>query len=152
MALRRIEKQVIKLKFNVDIATLVTQADDLSTFLKAAVAAGLVETLKGQSPLTIFAPDNEAFSNVPAGTLDSLLNDKEKLSGVLTYHVVAGKHFAADLAKQKTLLTVQGDMLEVQEHHWLRHGIKINDAVVKDADLECINGVIHIIDTVLMPK
>jgi uncharacterized surface protein with fasciclin (FAS1) repeats len=152
MALRRIEKQVIKLKFNVDIATLVTQAADLSTFLKAAAAADLVETLKGQSPLTIFAPDNEAFSNVPAGTLDSLLNNKEKLSGVLTYHVVAGKHFAADLAKQKTLLTVQGDMLEVQEHHWLRHGIKINDAVVKDADLECINGVIHIIDTVLMPK
>ncbi|MFZ0010989.1 MAG: fasciclin domain-containing protein, partial [Halobacteriota archaeon] len=93
------------MKFNVDIATLVTQADDLSTFLKAAVAADLVETLKGQSPLTIFAPDNEAFSNVPAGTLDSLLNNKEQLTGVLTYHVVAGKHFAADLAKQETLLT-----------------------------------------------
>ena len=141
-----------KLKFNVDIATLVTQADDLSSFLKAAIAADLVETLKGQSPLTIFAPDNEAFSNVPAGTLDSLLNDKEQLTSVLTYHVVAGKHFAADLAKQKTLLSVQGGMLEVQVHHWLRHGIKINDAIVKDADLECTNGVIHIIDAVLMPK
>jgi len=140
------------LKFNVDIATLVTQADDLSTFLKAAVAADLVETLKGQSPLTIFAPDNEAFSNVPAGTLDSLLNNKEQLTSVLTYHVVAGKHFAADLAKQKTLLTVQGGMLEVQEHHWLRHGIKINDAIVKEADIECTNGVIHIIDAVLMPE
>ncbi|HEY5140418.1 MAG TPA: fasciclin domain-containing protein, partial [Methylococcales bacterium] len=91
------------MKFNVDIATLVTQADDLSTFLKAAVSAGLVETLKGQSPLTIFAPDNEAFSNVPAGILDSLLNDKEQLTRVLTYHVVAGTHLAADLAKQKTL-------------------------------------------------
>jgi uncharacterized surface protein with fasciclin (FAS1) repeats len=143
---------VIKLKFNVDIATLVTQADDLSTFLKAAIAADLVETLKGQSPLTIFAPDNEAFSNVPAGTLDSLLNDKEQLANVLTYHVVAGKHFAADLAKQKTLLTVQGSMLEVHEHHWLRHGIKINDAIVTEANLECTNGVIHIIDAVLMPK
>jgi uncharacterized surface protein with fasciclin (FAS1) repeats len=143
---------VTKLKFNVDIATVVTQADDLSTFLKAAVSAGLVETLKGQSPLTIFAPDNEAFSNVPAGKLDSLLNDKEQLTSVLTYHVVAGKHLAADLAKQKTLLTVQGGMLEVQEHHWLRHGIKINDAIVKEADIECTNGVIHIIDAVLMPE
>jgi uncharacterized surface protein with fasciclin (FAS1) repeats len=66
--------------------------------------------------------------------------------------VVAGKHLAADLAKQKTLLTVQGGMLEVQEHHWLRHGIKINDAIVKDADIECTNGVIHIIDAVLMPE
>jgi uncharacterized surface protein with fasciclin (FAS1) repeats len=143
---------VTQLKFNVDIATLVTQSDDLSTFLKAAVAADLVDTLKGQSPLTIFAPDNEAFSNVPAGKLDSLLNDKEQLSNVLTYHVVAGKHFAADLAKQKTLLTVQGGMLEVQEHHWLRHGIKINDAIVKEANIECTNGVIHIIDAVLMPE
>ena len=140
------------MKLNVDIATLVTQADDLSTFLKAAVSAGLVETLKGQSPLTIFAPDNEAFSNVPAGKLDSVLNDKEQLTSVLTYHVVAGTHLAADLAKQKTLLTVQGGMLEVQEHHWLRHGIKINDAIVKDADIECTNGVIHIIDAVLMPE
>ncbi|MGZ8937348.1 MAG: fasciclin domain-containing protein [Halobacteriota archaeon] len=152
MALSRIVKQVTKLKFNVDIATVVTQADELSTFLKAAISADLVDTLKGQSPLTIFAPDNEAFSNVPAGTLDSLLNDKERLTSVLTYHVVAGKHLAADLAKQKTLLTVQGGMLEVQEHHWLRHGIKINDAVVKDADIECTNGVIHIIDAVLMPE
>jgi uncharacterized surface protein with fasciclin (FAS1) repeats len=152
MALSRIIKQVTKLKFNVDIATLVTQADDLSTFLKAAISGDLVETLKGQNPLTIFAPDNEAFSNVPAGTLDSLLNNKEQLTDVLTYHVVAGKHFAADLAKQETLLTVQGGMLEVHEHHWLRHGITINDAVVKEANLECTNGVIHIIDTVLMPK
>jgi uncharacterized surface protein with fasciclin (FAS1) repeats len=152
MAYSRIVKQVTKLKFNVDIATLVTQSADLSTFLNAAIAADLVETLKGQSPLTIFAPDNEAFSNVPAGTLDSLLNDKEQLANVLTYHVVAGKHFAADLAKQKTLLTVQGSMLEVHEHHWLRHGIKINDAIVTEANLECTNGVIHIIDAVLMPK
>ena len=152
MALSRIIKQVTKLKFNVDIATLVTQADDLSTFLKAAISGDLVETLKGQNPLTIFAPDNEAFSNVPAGTLDSLLNNKEQLTDVLTYHVVAGKHFAADLAKQETLKTVQGGMLEVHEHHWLRHGITINDAVVKDANLECANGVVHIIDTVLMPK
>jgi uncharacterized surface protein with fasciclin (FAS1) repeats len=152
MALSRMLKQVTKLKFNVDIATLVTQADDLSTFLKAAIAADLVETLKGQSPLTIFAPDNEAFSNVPAGTLDSVLNDKEQLTNVLTYHVVGGTHLAADLAKQKTLKTVQGGMLDVHEHHWLRHGIKINDAIVLDANLECTNGVIHIIDAVLMPK
>jgi uncharacterized surface protein with fasciclin (FAS1) repeats len=143
---------VTKLKFNVDIATLITEIADLSTFLKAAIAGDLVETLKGQSPLTIFAPDNEAFSKVPAGTLDSLLNNMEQLTGVLTYHVVAGKHFAADLAKQETLKTVQGGMLEVHEHHWLRHGITINDAVVKDANLECANGVVHIIDTVLMPK
>ena len=109
------------MKFNVDIATLVTQADELSTFLKAAISAGLVETLKGQSPLTIFAPDNEAFSNVPAGTLDSVLNDKEQLTSVLTYHVVAGKHLAADLAKQKTAYEISaclvGSEMCIRDRH-----------------------------------
>ena len=140
------------MKFNVDIATLVSQLDELSTLSKAATTADAVETLSGLNPLTIFAPDNEAFSKVPAGTLDSLLNDKEQLKDVLTYHVVSGKYFAADLAKLKTLKTIQGGMLKVQEHHRLRRGTKINDAEVIEANLECTNGVIHIIDTVLMPK
>jgi uncharacterized surface protein with fasciclin (FAS1) repeats len=140
------------LKFNVDVATLATQLDELSTLLKAATRADVVETLLGLNPLTIFAPDNEAFRKVPAGILDSLLNDKEQLNRVLTYHVVSGRYFAADLAKLKTILTVQGGMLKVHKHHRLRHGIKINDAEVKEANLECTNGVIHIIDTVLMPK
>ena len=140
------------MKFNVDVATLVTQLDELSILLKAAIGADAVETLLGLNPLTIFAPDNEAFSKVPAGILDSLLNNREQLNRVLTYHVVSGRYFAADLAKLKTLKTVQGSMLEVQEHHLLRHGIKVNDAEVKEANLECTNGVIHIIDTVLMPK
>ena len=140
------------MKFNVDLATLVSQIDDLSTVLQAASSADLVDTLKGINPLTVFAPDNDAFAKVPVGTVESLMNDKEKLNAVLNYHIVPGRLLAADLTKQKKWKTMQGDMLEVHEQHWMRHGIKINDAAVKEGNLECTNGVVHIIDTVLMPK
>ena len=140
------------MKFNVDVATLVSQIDDLSMVLQAASSAGLVDALKGVSPLTVFAPDNEAFAKVPVGTVESLMSDKEKLTAVLNYHIVPGRLLAADLGKQKKWKTMQGDMLEVHEQHWMRHGIKIDDAAIKEANLECTNGVVHIIDTVLMPK
>ena len=140
------------MKFNVDIATLVSEIEDLSTLLKAASTAELVPTLKGTGPLTLFAPDNDAFEKVPSGTLEGLLDDKNKLTAILTYHVVSGRYTAADVGKYKTVKSLQGSPIEVHEQHWLRHGVRINDAAVKEANLECTNGVIHIIDTVLMPK
>jgi uncharacterized surface protein with fasciclin (FAS1) repeats len=140
------------MKFNVDLATLVSQIDDLSTVLQAASSAGLVDALKDVNPLTVFAPDNDAFAKMPVGTVESLMNDKEKLTAVLNYHIVPGRLLAADLGKQKKWKTMQGDMLEVHEQHWMRHGIKINDAAVKEGNLECTNGVVHIIDSVLMPE
>jgi len=139
------------MKFNVDLATLVSQIDDLSTVWQVASSADLVDTLKGVNPLTVFAPDNNAFAKVPVGTV-GLMNDREKLTAVLSYHIVPGRLLAADLTKQKKWKTMQGDMLEVHEQHRVRHGIKINDAAVKEANLECTNGVVHVIDTVLMPK
>jgi uncharacterized surface protein with fasciclin (FAS1) repeats len=143
---------VVKVKFNVDIATLVAQLDELSTLVKMVETAHLSKTLKGQSPLTVFAPDNEAFNKLPTGTADSLLKDKEKLTATLTYHVVNGRYMVADLKSTKKLKTVQGGILEIHEQRLLRHGVKVNDAEIKEANLECSNGVLHIIDSVLLPK
>jgi uncharacterized surface protein with fasciclin (FAS1) repeats len=139
-------------KFNMDIATLVTQLDELSTLAKMVGDVQLTETLKGQNPLTAFAPDNEAFKKIPVGTMDSLLKDKEKLTAVLTYHVANGKYMTADLKAAKRIKTIKGDILEVHEQHLLKHGVKVNDAEIKEANLECTNGVLHIINSVLLPK
>jgi uncharacterized surface protein with fasciclin (FAS1) repeats len=157
---------VVKVKFNVDIATLVEQLDELSMLVNVVETAHLSETLEGQSPLTVFAPDNEAFNKLPTGTADSLLKDKEKLTAILTYHVINGKYMTADLKSTKKVKTIQGGILEIHKQHWLRHGmileihkqhwlrhgIKVNDAAIKEANLECSNGVLHIIDSVLLPK
>ncbi|MGB8311381.1 MAG: fasciclin domain-containing protein [Halobacteriota archaeon] len=140
------------MKFNIDIATLVAQLDELSMLANEVETAHLSETLKGQSPLTVFAPDNEAFNKLTTGTADSLLKDKEKLTAILTYHVVNGKYMTADLKSAKRVKTVQGGILEIHEQHWLQHGIKVNDAAIKEANLECTTGVLHIIDSVLLPK
>lgn len=140
------------MKFNVDIATLIVQIDELSTLVKAVESANLAETLKGQSPLTVFAPDNEAFNKLSTGIADSLFKDKEKLTEVFTYHVINGKYMSADLKATKKVKTVQGGILEIREQHWLQHGVKVNDAAIKEANLECTNGVLHIIDSVLLPK
>lgn len=103
-------------------------------------------------PLTLFAPDNDAFAKVPLGTLESLLDDKDDLTAIVAYHVVYGKFIAADVGKYKTLKSLQESSIEIHEQHGLRHGVRINDAAAKEANLECTNSVIHIIDTVLMPK
>jgi uncharacterized surface protein with fasciclin (FAS1) repeats len=139
------------MKFKTDLAALIKQIDELSTLLNAVTAANLVNTIEEKGPFTIFAPDNEAFNKIPSRTFDDLLKNKDRLTAVLTYHVVNGRYLASDLAKQKTVKTAQGQTLDVHEHHRLRHGIEINDAAVLEANLECTNGVIHIIDTVLMP-
>jgi uncharacterized surface protein with fasciclin (FAS1) repeats len=132
-----------------DIVDTAVAAGAFSTLVKAVKAAGLVETLKGPGPFTVFAPTDEAFAKLPAGTLDSVLKDKAKLTAILTYHVVPGKVLAKDVLglNGKSVKTVQGGMLKVDT----TSGVKIGGATVTKADVETSNGVIHIIDTVLLP-
>lgn len=130
-----------------DIVDTAIAAGNFTTLVKAVEAAGLVETLKGPGPFTVFAPTDEAFAKLPAGTVEGLLADKEKLTAVLTYHVVAGAVTSSDVAALKTAKTVQGGELTIDTSN----GVKINDATVIKADIQTKNGVIHVIDTVLLP-
>jgi len=132
-----------------DIVATAVAAGAFSTLVKAVQAAGLVETLKGPGPFTVFAPTDQAFAKLPAGTLEAVLADKAKLTAILTFHVVPGKVLAKDVAglNGKSVKTVQGGMLKVDT----THGVKINDATVVQADVDASNGVIHAIDTVLLP-
>jgi uncharacterized surface protein with fasciclin (FAS1) repeats len=125
------------------------QAGNFKTLITAVKAAGLEETLNGHGPFTIFAPNDNAFAKLPSATLQTVLKDKTKLSGILTYHVVSGKIMAKDLKDQSQQKTVQGSNLTIALKD---DSVMANDAKVVKADIECSNGVIHIIDTVLMPK
>jgi len=118
-----------------------------NTLVAAIKAAGLVDTLKGPGPFTVFAPTDEAFNKLPAGTVDALLKDIPKLKKILTYHVVSGKVLAADVVKLKSATTVEGSDVKIDASN----GVKINDAKVATADVAADNGVIHVIDTVLIP-
>jgi uncharacterized surface protein with fasciclin (FAS1) repeats len=123
---------------------------DFSTLVAALKAAGLVETLQGPGPFTVFAPTNAAFAKLPAGTVEALLADKEKLTAILTYHVVGAKVMAGDIVKAKGAnpATVNGGPLAVV----VREGkVSVNGAQVTTADIVASNGVIHVIDTVLLP-
>ncbi len=120
---------------------------DFSTLVTAIKAAGLVDTLSGTGPFTVFAPTNEAFAKIPEATLNAVLADKAKLTSILTYHVVAGKVMAKDVVMMAEATTVEGSKVKIDA----TNGVMINDAKVTMADLECSNGVIHVIDTVLMP-
>lgn len=133
-----------------DIVETAIQAGKFSTLATVLTAAGLVETLKGDGPFTVFAPTDEAFAKVPEETLLALLKpeNKDKLIGILTYHVVAGKIMARDVVNLNTATTVQGQSITVDAND----GVKINDAKVTSADIEASNGVIHAIDSVLMPS
>ncbi len=134
-----------------DIVDVAIGSPDHTTLVAAVTAAGLVETLKGTGPFTVFAPTNAAFSVLPAGTVEGLLKpeNKEKLAGILTYHVVAGAVKAADLKDGQKVKTVQGEELMVS----IKDGkVMINGANVTAADLTGSNGVVHVIDAVLMPK
>ena len=126
-----------------DIVDTAVAAGSFTTLVKAVQAAGLVDTLKGEGPFTVFAPTDEAFAALPAGTLEALLADKEKLAAVLTYHVVAGKVMAADVVKLSEATTVQGGKVSVDSSN----GVRINNAKAVKADIETSNGVIHVIDT-----
>lgn len=130
-----------------DIVDTAVKAGSFNTLVAAVKAAGLVDTLKGAGPYTLFAPNDEAFAKLPAGTVDALLKDIPKLKKILTYHVVSGKVMAADVAKMKSAKTVEGSDVKINASK----GVKVNDATVSTADVAADNGVIHVIDTVLMP-
>jgi uncharacterized surface protein with fasciclin (FAS1) repeats len=119
------------------------------TLVTAVKAADLVATLKGAGPFTVFAPTDDAFAKIPADTLKAILADKAKLTGILTFHVVAGKLTAADVGKSRSLKTVQGQNLTVAAG---KDGVTINGAKVIITDVAASNGVIHVIDTVMLPK
>jgi uncharacterized surface protein with fasciclin (FAS1) repeats len=136
-----------------DIVDTAVAAGSFKTLVTAVKAAGLVDTLKGKGPFTVFAPNDDAFAKLPKGTVEGLLKDIPKLKSVLTYHVVAGKVMAADAVKLKTAKTVQGQEVKIDAAKWHLHmNPKINDANVVKADVVADNGVIHVIDKVLLPK
>jgi uncharacterized surface protein with fasciclin (FAS1) repeats len=130
-----------------DIVDTAVAAGSFKTLATALGAAGLVDTLKGKGPFTVFAPTDEAFAKIPKADLDALLKDKAKLTSVLTYHVVAGKVMAADVKAGK-VKTVQGSELTVSTSM----GVTVDNAKVTKTDITADNGVIHVIDTVIMPK
>ena len=136
-----------------DIVDTAVAAGNFKTLVTAVKAAGLVDTLKSKGPFTVFAPTDEAFAKLPKGTVEGLLKDIPKLKTVLTYHVVAGKVMAADVVKLKTAKTVQGQDVKIDASKWHLHkNVKINDANIIKADIATDNGVIHVIDKVILPK
>jgi uncharacterized surface protein with fasciclin (FAS1) repeats len=128
-------------------------AGNFKTLYAATKAAGLVETLNTKGPFTVFAPTDEAFANLPEGTVEGLLKDVPKLTEILKYHVVNGAVPAADVVVHKNITTLQGQDVKVDAAKWHLHkNVKINDANIIKADVKADNGVIHVIDKVLMPK
>ena len=134
-----------------DIVDTAVAAGSFNTLVAAVTAAGLVETLKGAGPFTVFAPTDDAFAKLPAGTVDELVKpeNKAKLTAILTGHVLSGKVMAADVTGQKmSPASVGGGALDVDG----TNGVTVSGAKVVTADIECTNGVIHVIDTVILPK
>ena len=132
-----------------DIVDTAVSAGNFKTLVTAIKAAGLVDTLKGEGPFTVFAPTDAAFAKLPAGTLESLLKNPEALKKVLTYHVVAGKVMAADVVKVESAQTVEGESVKVTVNG---DAVMIDKANVVKTDIVCDNGVIHVIDSVILPK
>lgn len=133
-----------------DIVETAISAGSFKTLVAAVKAAELVDTLKGVGPFTVFAPTDDAFGKLPDGVLQNLLKpeNKTKLQGILTYHVVAGKVLAADVLKLKSAKSVQGQDLTIDTSE----GVKIDGANAIKTDIQCSNGVIHVIDAVVIPK
>ena len=123
-------------------------AGNFTTLVAAVKAAGLVDTLNGTGPFTVFAPTDDAFAKLPKETVEELLKDKDGLTKILTYHVVSGKVMAKDVMTMEEAKTLQGEDITIDSSD----GVMVNNAKVIKADIECSNGVIHVIDTVLMPK
>lgn len=132
-----------------DIVDTAVAAGSFNTLAAALTAAGLVETLKGEGPFTVFAPTDAAFAALPAGTVEELLKpeNKDQLTAILTYHVVAGKVMSTDLTEGMTAATVNGKDITIT----LEGGPKVNGAVISMPDVEATNGVIHVIDSVILP-
>jgi len=136
-----------------DIVDAAVAAGNFNTLVTAVKAAGLVDTLKSPGPFTVFAPTDDAFSKLPAGTLDMLLKDIPKLKSILTFHVVEGKLMTSDLDEHEYLQALQGGELKIDNKRWhLHRNMKINDANIITPDIAVDNGVCHAIDKVLMPK
>lgn len=135
---------------NSDIVELAVQTEALSTLVAAVQAADLVETLQSEGPFTVFAPTNDAFAALPDGTLESLLEEANKgqLTDILTYHVVPGKVMSSDLSDGMTATTVQGQEITIG----VGDGVTVDGANVIQADIEASNGVVHVIDAVILPK
>ena len=131
-----------------DLVDVAVQAGGFQTLVAAVQAAGLVDVLKGKGPFTVFAPTDDAFAKLPAGTLEALLQDPDKLASILTYHVVAGKLMAQDVVKLSSTRTVQGQNVTFKTDQ----GVRINEANVIQTDIAAANGVIHVIDAVILPK
>jgi len=133
-----------------DIVDTAIDAGSFATLVAAVEAAGLVETLKGEGPFTVFAPTDEAFAALPKGTLESLLDpaNKDQLTAILTYHVVPGKVMSTDLSNDMMATTVQGSDVTIMTEG----GVMVEDANVVTADVEASNGVIHVIDKVILPE
>lgn len=136
-----------------NIVETAIEAGSFKTLVKAVQAAGLVETLSSKGPFTVFAPTDDAFAKLPAGTVEGLLKDKKKLASILTYHVVPGRVMSSDVAKLKSAKTVQGQEIKIDAAKWhLHRNVKVNGATVVKTDIECANGVVHVIDKVILPK
>lgn len=131
-----------------DIVETAVASGKFKTLVTAVQAAELVDTLKGKGPFTVFAPTDEAFAKLPKGTVEALLKDKKGLAAVLTYHVVPGKVMAADVVKLTTAKTAQGQSIDIVVK---KSGVTINGVNVIMTDIACKNGVIHVIDAVLLP-
>lgn len=133
-----------------DIVDTAVEAGSFNTLVAAVGAAGLVDTLKGEGPFTVFAPTDEAFAALPEGTVESLLKpeNKDQLVAILTYHVVSGKVMSGDLSNNMMAPTVQGSDITIMTEG----GVTVNGANVISADIEAANGVIHVIDAVILPK
>jgi len=136
---------------NKDIVDTAVAAGDFKTLATALQAAGLVDTLKGPGPFTVFAPTDEAFAKLPAGTIEELLKpeNKEKLVAILTYHVVPGKVMAKDVMKMTSAKTVNGKSVTIMDQNGT---VMVDNAKVVKADIAASNGVIHVIDSVILPQ
>jgi uncharacterized surface protein with fasciclin (FAS1) repeats len=132
-----------------DIVDTAVSAGKFKTLVKAIGAAGLADTLKGPGPFTVFAPDDEAFAKIPSADLTALLADKDKLTKVLTFHVVKGNLPAKTVVAEKTVTTLEGESLPISKEDGK---VKIGNADITGTDIKCTNGVIHVIDNVLMPQ
>lgn len=132
-----------------DIVDTAVAAGNFTTLVAAVKAAGLVETLKSTGPFTVFAPTDQAFAKLPAGTVDALLKDPAKLKGILLYHVVSGKVMAESVVKMNSAKTVQGGTVKIQA---MGGKVMLDNAQVVKTDIATDNGVIHVIDTVILPK
>ena len=132
-----------------DIVTIAVDAGNFKTLATALTETGLIDVLQGDGPFTVFAPTDDAFAKLPKGTVESLLKDKEKLKKILLYHVVSGEVTSKEVVKLKTAETLEGENVKIK----VKDGsVMINDAKVIGADIMASNGVIHVIDTVLIPE